>query len=406
MHLRVTVHGVSACQSIVSVMCLLIACGQIAWPGLAIGATPPSAQTNVLQPETLAVEPTLKWSLSIGGDDDPDLPPFGHFTRCKSRTGGGFLLLDWQLKQAFTVSDDGSDIQPLGREGEGPGEYGMPADVLTDTEDRPCILHAFPPKLIRFDNAGDPLPNLELCADRYAAATDVRSCNEHYIAACSHYVSDHDGGYDLAYLGVFSGIGQLLDRVGEFRVADDEVAEAAQLGFEGTWCATESGRIVLAADFDRYLLTMHGLDGSQLAEIERESIPILRTEGELSYLLESRFGPDNSRFKLCEHHRAIHSVFSVGQGFAVVPAPGIWRPRPGAIIEFDLFDDRGAFCRRIVVKGDDQRIPITVEIDSEHLILVYLDDPRLVRSGVQADASEMKLCVYRMPEIVSTLVSQ
>jgi len=79
------------------------------------------------QHDVLTVELTTLWSR--GGDDDDEVF-FGIPNRVIADTDGRVLVLDDQLSQVHVFAPDGTYEGPVGREGDGPGEFRRPIGLM------------------------------------------------------------------------------------------------------------------------------------------------------------------------------------------------------------------------------------------------------------------------------------
>lgn len=72
--------------------------------------------------------------------------------------GGGAWLLDLQLAELWFLPPAGAPRGPFGRSGEGPGEWGMPADLCLGPEGEPWVLSLAPTRIVAPRAGIDPAP--------------------------------------------------------------------------------------------------------------------------------------------------------------------------------------------------------------------------------------------------------
>jgi hypothetical protein len=90
----------------------------------------------------------------VGGPDGGTL--FGRVIRAAADKDGNVYLLDAQLNHVEVFGPDGRHLRTLSREGEGPGEIRMPADMLFLSDGNSGIVTRIPGRLVKLDLAGNP----------------------------------------------------------------------------------------------------------------------------------------------------------------------------------------------------------------------------------------------------------
>lgn len=97
----------------------------------AFASTPPQDVPRALNTEpaegVVRIEPTEQWRAG-GLDDESNF--FGVVYRAAAGDDGNIYLLDMQLATVHVYDADGAFIGTLGREGDGPGEFRFPSNLL------------------------------------------------------------------------------------------------------------------------------------------------------------------------------------------------------------------------------------------------------------------------------------
>ena len=158
---------------------LLAAAAAVAAPVIENGATP----ANGLR----TIELQEQWR--IGGlDDEENL--LGLVREAAMDEEGNVYLLDTQLVTVLVYDADGQFVAELGRDGDGPGEFRRPRDLILLPDGTVGVVQGFPGSIVKITRDGMPAGRIELAGDPteggFFALRKVLANGEGLVFAGSH----------------------------------------------------------------------------------------------------------------------------------------------------------------------------------------------------------------------------
>jgi len=355
---------------------------------------------------------TLNEVWRAGGDDDEVF--FGSVQRVLSGPDGNVLLLDNQLSQVQVYSADGTWLQTLGREGDGPGEVRGAADAFHLPDGRVCIAQSFPGRLVYLNTDGTPggqgqykplgepatfvvvvagrsAPGGMLLAGiRFNQSGGPQAEQTFFLSNC-----DPDGVEQAVY----------LEKKYAINYADFRLDEAAMdFVWMGRVAIDAAGAIYTAPNRDEYLIRVQAADGTLIREFSRPVSVPKRTaeEHEIAVKIHEGIG---ANYGVPLQGVTVEDTAAAVAGIWARPNGEVWVQTPanelpvGAFALFDVFDAKGIFTHQLVVEipGDPDRDGFYLLTDGRVAVVVGGLDAWLSQQGVEAtsdDAPVLEVIVY------------
>ena len=298
------------------------------------------------------------------GGDDPDAPLMGWAgSESVVARDGRIYMLDRQLCHVLVFADDGTLLDTLSGEGEGPGEVRMPSTLLLFDGDQLAIKHGFPSRLARLALDGTPRGEWRCAANamvskiRWSPAGWVASYSEADFSAGSREQSVHP-----CFVSLLDADGERVHNYLQATITRDHVNpsydERADYFPYGNWDVTPDGLLVIAPERDRYRLEWRTLDGDLVRTAERDVEPRKRTDADLETLRErnSEHGPNGTNAIPCKLESCdpvIRSITVQPDGSIYVATPWTRQDLPeGVVTRYDVHDPDGRLREHMVVRGD------------------------------------------------------
>ena len=355
---------------------------------------------------------TLNEVWRAGGDDDEVF--FGSVQRVLAGPDGNVLLLDNQLSQVQVYDADGTWLQTLGREGDGPGEVRGASDAFYLPDGRLCMAQSFPGRLVYLNTdgtpggqgqyqpigepatfvvvvAGRPAPDGMLLAGiRFNQSGGPQAEQTFFLSTC-----DPDGAEQTVY----------LEKKYAVNYADFRLDEASMdFVWAGRMAVDATGTVYTAPNRDEYLIRVQAADGTLLREFGRPvSIPE-RTAEEHDIAVKIHEGI-GANYGIPLQGVTVEKTNAVVSALWVRPDGEVWvqtpanEPPAGAFALLDVFDAKGNFTHQLVVEvpGDPDRDGLHLLADGRAAMVIGGLDAWLSQQGVESssdDAPVLEVIVY------------
>ena len=306
------------------------------------------------------IELAERWRL--GGETDDEDEFFGVIMQIAMDDAGNLYLLDSQLHQINVYSSGGEFIRAIGREGEGPGEFRRPGDMMFLPDGNMGVVQSMPGKIVVLTPEGDPVGNHPVPGDKDGTQffLGCRSAGDHFVLGVN-YFSRGDDGFKTIFkmIGVNSQGDQTAEYFGSETKRDfaNLVFDEKDLsGFGVLWDVGPDGRVYANREFEEYRIDVWNADGSMDRSITREYEPRKRTPAEMDEA-SKRFrvvinGREPER-KISKTDRDIQRLYTREDGALwVLSSRGGLDAPDGVLGTFDVFDQDGRFVRQTVLKGE------------------------------------------------------
>ncbi|HRX49960.1 hypothetical protein KDK88_06770 [bacterium] len=372
-------------------MLLLLLALTTALPAAAQDATVPADLTvvrNGAAPSGGVQDLRLQELWRAGGADDEDVI-FGVVTQLETDDAGNVYLLDTQLSQVMVFDRDGNFTGTLSREGDGPGEVRMPADMCFLQDGSLALMQTFPGKVTKITLDDQPAGTVEPGADAQAGGfllmRDINAAGK-WLVGCGEKIqmeSDQSGQTRVAFLSAFGPDGakshDFLTSTRQWKWADMVWDEGAEYFVHyRKWDAGPDGRVYAAFDRDSYRIGVWEADGTPVhviqrdyARLERDAETLARVEEGMENL-KRQFGPIPVKTQTEKLEQDIISLFVTPQNeLWVLSGRGQSDQPEGVMATYDVFSPAGEFVRRVRVHvpGDGREDALMFARDGRMLVV-------------------------------------
>lgn len=310
-------------------------------------------------PACLPVPATELWRLA---PDDTLL--LGAVIRAVPGPGGTVDLLDAQLAHILRVGPDGAVVDTLGREGDGPGEFRHPRDLLRLPDGRLGVVQVMPPRLVTLTPDGRPAPSLDLSLPDSAEATldEARVTGRHLVVALTTGGFDGESLTEQTVIGDVGPDGTVSVRwrgpVVARKVASRTWREHDGVLF-GRWTVTADGLLAIAPMRDDGTILLLDRAGRTVRRIDTGLAAPSRSAARLAELrrrLDRRFRslPYEMAVELLSTEPAIRRLLAFPDGQLWVE-PSAPPPVDGAMTWYLRYDAAGAPLPPIAVTCEGVR---------------------------------------------------
>ncbi len=345
-----------------------------------------------------------------GGADDEEVF-FGVVTQVESDDTGNIYLLDTQLSQVMVFDADGMMTHTLSREGEGPGEVRMPADMCFMPDGTLGLMQTFPGKIVKVtlddQPAGEMAPGGGPASGGFLLMRDINLAGDH-VVGCGEMIrpnADQTGQNRTAFLTAFDGEGaevvDFLEKTREWVFANgdftwDETAE--YFVHYRKWDTGPDGRVYAAPARDSYEVHVWNADGTldRIIELEHEAWKRDAEENErLAEGMENlkrQFGGIPVQTKVSEYAECIASLFiSPDNELWVQSTQGARDQDEGVLSTYDVFDAEGHYDRqvRVTLPGDGMEDALMFTRDGRVIVVTgFMSAVQALQGGGQASDDE------------------
>lgn len=328
------------------------------------------------------------------GHEDDDLF-FGAIRQVLPGPDGNLYVLDQQQSQVAVFAPDGKLLRYLSREGEGPGECSRPEDMVFLPDGTLGIAQYINGKIIKIDLAGTPRETLmppgfdPQEGGAMSSIRRVRCRGGNFVVNGVRVQPDgQDGMVRTQYLISCDQqarplVEYLASTVPANVMRDGWSEKSNYFPSHERWDLDGQGRLLAAADRNRYQVTVFAPDGAEVLKFGREYRREKRTAEQKQKIADSvTVLADGQRVQVDvqveDYEPAILSLFCRPDGEVWVLTPeGRRDQEPGVMQTYDVFSPGGEFIRQaaVVCPGDHEE---------DRLFLLEAGKAALVRGAVQA----------------------
>lgn len=364
----------------------------------------------------LTIELEEMWR--AGGEESDVI--FGHIFRAEADRDGNVYLLDTQLSEVPVFAPDGTQLETLSREGNGPGETREPADLTMMPDGTLGILQRFPGKIVKITLDGIPAGEIEM-GDRtdggFNSVLTGRCRGSNLLLVAQRATREENRLTRTWYVARFDAEGNELARCWERNLSVDFarpiIREADIIDPVVFACAAGAdGRVYLAPDRYHYSVQVYNPDGSMQRRIEREFETRQRSGLEIGRV-QSVFDVWTSQGPNAPETE-VETVAATITALYVDDHNSLWVENSrsgviesdGATWTYDIFDADGRFTRQVALKCDANPLDDQLfRIRDDMIVLIKGSIPALYASmagGAQdlvdgTEAESMEVVCYRIP---------
>jgi hypothetical protein len=317
---------------------------------------------NPSDPTEPPVEVDLSQRWRLGGETEDEDEFFGVIMQIATDAKGNVYLLDSQLAQVMVYTSEGEFVRTIGREGDGPGEFRRPGDMLILPDGNIGVVQMMPGKIVVLTPEGDPVGNQPVPGDDDGTQffMGARPAGDHFVLGVTYFSRGDDG-----FKSIFKIIGVNLEGSQTAGYYDLEVKrdfanlvfdEKEMSGFGVRWEVGNDGRVYVNRVFDEYRIDVWNSDGTPDRVITRDYEPRARSAEEIERA-GKRFrvvinGREPER-KISKTDRDIQFFYPRHDGSLwVLSSRGGLDTHEGILGTFDVYDPNGRLIRQAVVKGE------------------------------------------------------
>jgi hypothetical protein len=338
------------------------------------------------------------------GDEDDELF-FGLVVQAVIGPDDNIYLLDSQLNEVFVLSPGGELLRSIGREGEGPGEFRRPGDLMLATDGNIGVVQRFPGSIVLLTPDGTPAGTI-LPGDPTTGGRDMlsgaRAVAGGVVLSGAHMTRTDNGRLRRNFISLYGPDG--IERT-EYHGGDDTIDFSATHfnetdGFfpgEGHWNVGPDGRIYIAETRNAYEITIHAPEGVAVATFGREYASWPRTPEMLERRDKrwktsrpyQRFGVEQT---FAEHEPDILRMEMRDNEIWILASRGVHDQPPGVLQTWDVFDTDGRFDRQVSLRGpgDSERDRVIILDATRVLVVSGFQDARDALDGTGDDSDNLE----------------
>ena len=329
---------------------------------------------------------------------------------------GNVYLLDSQLSEVKVFSPGGEYLRTIGREGEGPGEFRRPSDLLFTPDGNVGVLQRVPGKIVKLTHDGEPagvLPMTEEDGGRLMLQGG-EGRGEHMVLNYNTMQMQTGKMTITSILAAFDAEGKETVRFHEeennMDFANPIVDETK--GILSTWALGYDGRTYAVTTFGEYQIHVWNPDGTSARVQSREYEHLMRTGQEKSDM-KSRFvirGPISPKIVVSDHHPDINRIYPRQDGSLwVQTSRGMKESSDNSLGTFDVFNSEGRFVRQVTLTGQGDPVEDRFFLVGDRVFVVTqfatssaaMFGGRDERDEEEVDLLPMEVICYALPQIAS-----
>jgi hypothetical protein len=330
---------------------------------------------------------SLKELWRVGGEDEEVF--FGVVTQVETDDAGNLYLLDTQLSQVMVFNTEGEFTGTISREGDGPGEVRMPADMCFMPDGSLGLMQSFPGKVTKVSLDDEPVgtivPGEDAQVGGFLMMRDINTAGN-ILVGCGEKISpfeDQSGQTRTSFLSAFDAEGKKLHDYLTFSrdwLWADMVWNETNEYFVHyrKWDAGEDGKVYAAAKRNNYEVHVWNNDGTPVhvikrdyERLERDAETLARVEEGMENL-KRQFGPITVKTETETTEQDIISLFVHPSGeLWVLSSQGQANRPDGVLSSYDVFDTNGEFIRQVRVHapGDGAEDAVMFARDGRVLVV-------------------------------------
>lgn len=369
-----------------------------AWQGKMVEKDGVTHVLNPVAPASAATPISLDKRWEAGGDDEDYL--FGVLSQFTTDAGGNIYVLDSQLNEVLVFSSTGEHLRSIGREGEGPGEFQRPSDLLLTPGGDVGVLQRMPGKIVTMTTTGEPIGTYPMPEyDGMRMFHQGRLAGDRIVVNQMTMSRDEEGMELTASLVAVDAEGNEVARFHEnttkrnfANMSFDEKSMQGAL----VWSTGADGRVYTSDNFDDYTVKVWSADGKVERVIEREFEHRKRNEEEIERnkpRIRMRRGnntvqPDVSA---SDTDRDVQEIIPRPDGTLwVLSSKGAYDCKGDELATFDVFDAEGKFMHQITLKGEGDYVDDGFYFAGNHFFVVTdLRSAQRAQYGGDDEAAEV-----------------
>jgi hypothetical protein len=322
------------------------------------------AHTQVLaQGSTDTREIVLEQQWEVGTDADSEVI-FGVISGLDVDASGNVYVVDRQLTIVSKFSPEGEYLGPLGREGDGPGEYRRIGYIFAIGPEEMAVMQRMPGKIVTLTTTGLPGRTIELPAgltETPAYFFSGQASGDDVFILSNQMQREGDEFTLIRSLVRISSAGEEIARMSEVHqetnLSDFKVEEKSQSPV--IWAVAPNGHVYLSDEFDAYRIREYDSTGQLVNTIERqyehrrrnskemdENTPRMAVQSQQGDRVDAEGTPSTT-------DRDLQALFVRPDGALwVLTSRGAFDQAEGNLATFDVYSDGMEFSHQMVLHGN------------------------------------------------------
>jgi hypothetical protein len=320
----------------------------------------PMLPASAIASGTEVIELERIWE--VGADEDEEFL-FGVLSSLAVDGSGNVYTLDRQLTEVSMFSPDGEYLGPVGREGEGPGEFTRIGQVFVSAPGEIGVVQRMPGRIVTVRTDGTPGGEIPL--------PDSLTGSPVYFFGAARAGSDlvlnlrqverRPSGVKLSTALVrIDASGREMARLSEFSETRDMTSFTIDERSSAPilWDVDPDGNVCVNDSFTRYEVRVHAPTGEVLRILRRDYEPRQRSAEEVRrntprMAIQRRGGQRRDATGIpSPTDRDVQAIFCrPDRSVWVLSSRGAFDPPEGILAVFDEFDASGAFSGKVALRG-------------------------------------------------------
>ena len=299
----------------------------------------------------------------VGADDDDEVL-FGVISSIDVDAEGNVYVLDRQLTEVSMFSADGEYIGPIGREGEGPGEFRRIGHVFVSGPGEIAVMQRMPGKIVCVNTDGTPGGTIAL-PDAFSSAPAYfysgQRAGEDLVLSARQIQRIEDGvSFTTALLRIDAAgneIGRFSEKHDTRNMSSFTVEEKSNAPV--LWAVGADNHVYLNDEFDAYSIRVYDPSGDLVRTIQREYEHRERNAEEIEIntprmAIRQRGGQRRDAEGIpSTTDRDIQALFARPDGTLwVLSSRGAYEQPDEILATFDVFGADGSFLRQVGLSGE------------------------------------------------------
>jgi hypothetical protein len=300
----------------------------------------------------------------VGADEFGDVI-FGVISSVTVDGDGNVYVIDRQLTEVSMFSAAGEYLGPIGREGEGPGEYSRIGHVFVSRPGEIAVVQRMPGRIVTVNTDGTPgesvpLPEAFESSPAYFFAAE--RAGDGLVLSARQLARSPEGIRMTTVLSRVAADGSEIARFSE----KTEVRNQSALKIEEKsnapvlWAVDEAGNVYMNDEFDAFAVKVYDSSGSLVRTISRPYEHRQRTKQEMEVntprmRIRQRGGGGvvEAEGIPSETDRDVQAIFVRPDGTVwVLGSHGAFDAPEGILATFDVFGADGTWLRQVALRGE------------------------------------------------------
>lgn len=344
---------------------------------------------------------TLKEAWRVGGDEGEDF--FGLITQVRTGKDGRIYLLDTRLAEVPVYDKTGARVATLSREGDGPGESRLPANLVFMPDGTLGLAQIFPGKIIKINLDGSPAGSFtpgaaDPTAGGFLQLFDCVASGSDLVVTAESIAQAGATAQDRTnYVATVDAAGKekvrFLERKNhmDFTAFEFNEDKTDRIDFRKV-AAGRDGRVYIAGYRNRYAIDVYGQDGKLQRVIERAYEHKARTDEEHQRLMTAvqaqlaQLPGAKITMSRTEPDIAAIEIGTDGNLWVSTSRSGVEQPT-GIMFTWDIFSPDGEFIKQVSAKcaGDGKKDSLIWTPDGNAVLVTgFLDAAMALQGGAGA----------------------